>query len=59
MAITDAEFKAKRDETRKVLLDLIVEAAGKVNTTDGANVQALAEAYALVVRPDRGLGTPS
>jgi hypothetical protein len=48
------DLKTAREETKKVLLDLIVEVAGKTNRTSAASVRELAEAYALVVRPDRG-----
>lgn len=54
MAIGESEaLGKKRAETKEVLFDLIVKAAGHVNTSNGESVRALAEAYALLVRPDR------
>ncbi|MBP1053071.1 hypothetical protein [Rhodococcus qingshengii] len=39
----------QKAETREVLLKLIVESAGNINTTNAEHVRALAEAYSLVV----------
>ena len=55
MAIGESEaLKAQRDETKKVLFDLVVEIAGKTNRANATAARELAEAYALLVRPDRG-----
>lgn len=43
------EQQSKQVATKEVLLDLVVESAGKVNPGNAEAVRALAEAYSLVI----------